>query len=94
MRISDNEKQVIVDAILQADPSAKIYLFGSRVDDTQKGGDIDILIFSNKIGFKEKLKIKTNIFHKIEEQKIDIVVAQDKNDPFIRLALENGVLLK
>ena len=94
MRISQNEKKVIVDSILTSDPLAKIYLFGSRADDMKKGGDIDILIFSEKIDLSEKIKIKTKIFQKMEEQKIDLLVAKDKNDPFVRLALEKGVQLK
>jgi len=94
LRISQNEKKVIVDSILTSDPLAKIYLFGSRADDMKKGGDIDILIFSEKIDLSEKIKIKTRIFQKMEEQKIDLLVAKDKNDPFVRLALEKGVQLK
>ena len=94
MRISQNDKKVIVDSILTSDPLAKIYLFGSRADDMKKGGDIDILIFSEKIDLSEKIKIKTRIFQKMEEQKIDLLVAKDKNDPFVRLALEKGIQLK
>ena len=56
MRISQNDKKVIVDSILTSDPLAKIYLFGSRTDDMKKGGDIDILIFSEKIDLSEKIK--------------------------------------
>ena len=94
MRIAENDKKVIVDSILESDPVAKIYLFGSRVDDDKRGGDIDILIFSEKIDLSEKIKIKTRIFQKMEEQKIDLLVAKNKNDPFVRLALEKGVQLK
>ena len=94
LRISQNDKKVIVDSILTSDPLAKIYLFGSRADDMKKGGDIDILIFSEKIDLSEKIIIKTRIFQKMEEQKIDLLVAKDKNDPFVRLALEKGVQLK
>jgi len=60
----------------------------------KKGGDIDILIFSEKTDLSEKIKIKTRIFQKMEEQKIDLLVAKDKNDPFVRLALEKGLQLK
>lgn len=93
MRIAETEKKVIVDSILKSDPSAKIYLFGSRVDDKMRGGDIDILILSEKIDFSEKIKIKSRIFKTIEEQKVDILVAKDSNDPFVKLALETGIQL-
>ena len=56
MRISEAEKKVIVGAISSMDPNAEIYLFGSRVDDQQRGGDIDILCFSSEI---DRLGIRT-----------------------------------
>jgi len=43
MRITEQEKNVIIDAVSSTDPNAKVWLFGSRVDDSKKGGDIDIL---------------------------------------------------
>jgi predicted nucleotidyltransferase len=84
---------VIKHSVLKHDPNAYVYLFGSRVDDTKKGGDIDLLILSNKIVFSDKIDIKAAIFEKLEEQKIDIVIAKDKKKPFVRLALKQGVLL-
>ena len=49
MRITENEKTVIVEAVKTADPDARVWLFGSRADDSKKGGDIDIAVFSEKI---------------------------------------------
>ena len=82
-----------MDAVIRFDPEAKIYLFGSRADDRQKGGDIDILVFSNRLKFKDKLKIKAVLFETMEDQKIDLVIAKDSNDPFVKIALEKGVRL-
>ena len=42
MRISEIEKTTIVNAILEKDKNARIFLFGSRTDDLKKG---EILIF-------------------------------------------------
>jgi predicted nucleotidyltransferase len=67
------------------DGDAKIYLFGSRLNDLARGGDIDILVISGKIGFIEKVKIKSGIFKEIEEQKLDIVVKKDFNDVFVKM---------
>jgi hypothetical protein len=36
MRITEHEKNVIIDAVVSVDPNAKIWLFGSRVDDSKK----------------------------------------------------------
>ncbi len=52
------------------------------------------MIFSKHLTFDDKLKIKTLIFEKIEEQKIDIVIAKDAIDPFVKMIQEQGVEFK
>lgn len=91
MRLTRKEIQIIREQILQFDPSAGIYLFGSRVNDNAKGGDIDILVISGKIGFAEKTKIRAGIFNKLEEQRLDLVVKKDFNDAFVK-AIESQLL--
>ena len=76
MRISEIEKTTIVNAILEKDKNAQIFLFGSRTDDFKKGGDIDILVKSDEIGLLEIVKIKSTIFKNIPEQKIDLLVSK------------------
>ncbi len=93
MRLTREEKRVIVDAVKKVDPDAIVYLFGSRVDDAKSGGDIDLLIFSSGISFDEKLQIKKEIFNALDEQKLDLVISNDLKDPFVQLALETGVKL-
>jgi predicted nucleotidyltransferase len=93
MRLETEEIIAITSAVHEYDPQAQIYLFGSRTDDLAKGGDIDILVLSACLTFKDKLKIKARIFQHLDDQKIDIVIAPDISDPFIRLAKENGVVL-
>jgi predicted nucleotidyltransferase len=95
MRISQMYIEVIKKSILSLDKKAKIFLFGSRVDDKKKGGDIDILVVSDKLSVSDKWKIKKEIFKHIEEQKIDIVIAKNKdlNQPFNKIALSNAILL-
>lgn len=90
----DEERNAIVESILRLDPGAEIYLFGSRVDDSKKGGDIDVLVLSDHLDYTDKLAIKKGLFLALEEQKIDIVIARDRNDPFVCMALEQGVRLK
>ena len=85
MRLSEKEISAIKNNILNFDQDAKIYLFGSRINDKAKGGDIDVLVISDKIGFNEKLKIRTGIFKEIEEQKLDLVVKKDFNDVFVKM---------
>jgi len=93
MRISDFERDVIVNAITVHDPEAKIWLFGSRADDSKKGGDIDIGILSKRIDLMKKIKIKIAICAKIGEQKIDLAVSKTGEDVFFRCAVKKGILL-
>ena len=94
MRISPKEKEIIVTSVHAMDPHARIVLFGSRTDDTKKGGDIDLIVISNRLSFKDKLHIKNRIFDQMDEQKIDIIIsAPGDKDPFVNLAMEKGVEL-
>ena len=94
MRLSVKERTALVHAIKDFDPQARIYLFGSRTDDTNKGGDIDILIFSQKLTFEDKLNIKANLFEMIDEQKIDLLIARDSSDPFVQMVFEKSLELQ
>lgn len=89
MRLSQREISAIKNNVLSIDKDAKIYLFGSRVDDNAKGGDIDVLIISDKIGFNEKTKIRVGIFKEIEEQKLDLVIKKDFEDVFVKMIEPN-----
>ena len=85
MRLTKKEISTIKENVLGFDEHAKIFLFGSRLNNHAKGGDIDILVISEKIGFSEKIKIKTGIFKEIDEQKLDLVIKKDFNDIFVKL---------
>jgi predicted nucleotidyltransferase len=96
MRITEHEKNTIVDAVKSADPAAQVWLFGSRTDDNKKGGDIDIAIYSEKINHDvmQEIKVRRFICNKIGEQKIDIVTSSDGKEAFFRLAVAEGIKLK
>ncbi len=93
MRLANEEQSAIRDAILHMDTDAKIYLFGSRVDDFAKGGDIDLLVLSKKIDLMAKIKILTQLHHHLGVRKIDIVVCPDTTRPFPKMAIQMGVPL-
>ncbi len=73
MRLQKSEVAIIKETIHAFDPKATVYLFGSRVDDTKKGGDIDLLIESDVIGLAEIIKIKTKLLLRLGDRKVDIV---------------------
>jgi uncharacterized protein len=96
MRITEHEKNVIIDAVKNTDPDAKVWLFGSRVDDNKKGGDIDIAIFSEKIDkdIIQKMQVRRLIYDRIGEQKIDIVTTNSGKEAIFRLAVAEGIQLQ
>ena len=81
-------------AVHRYDAQAQVYLFGSRVDDAKKGGDIDLLVRSAFIGPDERRRIRRSICDVIREQKIDILVAANLDNPLARVAQLSGVLLQ
>jgi len=91
MRISEREKQVLIKAVQKFDCSAPIWLFGSRTDNSKRGGDIDIAVLSDKIHIKEKMQVKRAIYNELGEQKIDLVISADGKEPFFRLVAEKGI---
>jgi len=73
-----------------------VYLFGSRVDDSKKGGDIDLYIEPEGKDdlLKKKLKMIAELHKILGEQKIDIVVKRSDAFRFIEeVAKSEGKLL-
>lgn len=77
---------------------SKVYIFGSRIDDSKKGGDIDIYIetfieniVNNKILFLIELE------KKIGEQKIDLIIYNPnlmEEDLIHQIAKKEGIRIK
>ena len=91
MRLSKAEIDAISQTIGHLDDQADIYLFGSRADDAKRGGDIDLLILSGKLSTADRRTIRLRLQEILGEQKIDIVIARDLSDPFVRVAVNEGV---
>jgi predicted nucleotidyltransferase len=81
MRLTQDEQHKIIQAIspFLQNISAELFLFGSRTDDTKRGGDIDLLIILEEPKtwdidktFNQKLKIITALYTTLGEQKIDL----------------------
>jgi len=72
-----------------------IFLFGSRTDDSKKGGDIDLyLVLSNHHNlFEKKIKFLSRIKRELGEQKIDIVFNKDKTRLIEQEAIKWGIKL-
>ena len=95
MRLENIVLNKIKEAIYDSFGDVKIYLFGSRVDDTKKGGDIYIAIDTNLDSIKfrrRKIKFLTNLFKKDFHLKIDIVNLNTK-DELLKKQIEKDVIL-
>lgn len=74
MRIRKDMQEFLKNYVRIEFPGAKLFIFGSRTDDSKKGGDIDLLILSeNRLSSREKSMMRINIWKKFGEQKIDIL---------------------
>ena len=95
MRLTEFEIKSIIESFWKYFKTGDIYLFGSRVDDTQKGGDIDLYIDTQDSDdlFEKKLQMIRDIKSKIGEQKIDVVISSDKERAIEEEALKKGVKL-
>jgi len=93
MRIADEMRKYFADEIEKMENSARVYLFGSRVFDEKKGGDIDIMVLAKrKLEFEELSRLRTNFWKRFGEQKVDVVsYAFDESDPFKELIMEHAV---
>ncbi len=71
MRLYEDEKLALNEALAGVDD--EVYLFGSRVDDSKKGGDIDILIYSKQDRHKLSQTVAIK-FLMATDSRLDVVV--------------------
>ncbi len=96
MRLRSAEIQTIVDSAREIyGKDVKVFLFGSRTDDSKRGGDIDLLIRTEceeKKSILERIRLVARLKQLLGDQKIDVV--GDYEESFIvREALSKGIQL-
>lgn len=80
MRLLPKETQAIRQVLLNADPQGRIFLFGSRIDDKKKGGDIDVFFeTSKKLGLRTKLSLEYRLTT-LCETKVDLLVKSPEQE--------------
>lgn len=100
MRLNQFEVQSIIETFESIfGPEDHLWLFGSRVDDTRKGGDIDLFIESALLREelrKKKFDFWVALIDKIGDQKIDIITYHfgDLSLPIHEEARNTGIRLK
>lgn len=96
MRLKSTDITIIKKVISSVISDAAIFLFGSRVDDTKKGGDIDLFVKTAKnITLKEELSILTQLELSGIHRKIDLIIeTPHKNkEIFFKTIKERAILL-
>ncbi len=83
MRLTQQEIQIIKSSVQEVmGANASVWLFGSRVDDSKRGGDIDLFVETDLYDPKDKVLKTAQLWAKLqlrlEEQRIDIVLAAAK----------------
>ncbi|MEA3330086.1 MAG: nucleotidyltransferase domain-containing protein [Campylobacterota bacterium] len=94
MRLSKRIIDLIKKSLKSSFGEVDVYLFGSRVDDTKRGGDIDIAIDVklSKDDFREKkIKFITSMLRLGFDLKIDIVQYKQDDSLFFNEIDKNSV---
>jgi len=88
MRLSAEEREAIAATAAEIlPPGTSVRLFGSRLDDNARGGDIDLLLEPPTALEPNDLVDRRNrfiarLYHRLGEQRIDVVIAaRGDSDP-------------
>ena len=95
MRLKQKEIMVIKRFFKEIFKEGDIYLFGSQVDDSKKGGDIDLYISTpNKEDiFLKKIKFAARVSRELNFKKIDVVIDLGENRLIDKIAKQKGIKL-
>jgi predicted nucleotidyltransferase len=96
VRLLPLEIKIIKNTISNYIQNATIILFGSRIDDSKKGGDIDLLVqTSSNITLKDKINILTQLELNGISRKVDLLLQtpKSKEQSIFKTALQEGVVL-
>lgn len=102
MRLPAAERQAVARAAAATLPKgSEVLLFGSRLDDGARGGDLDLLLeLPAELDAAARVELRSRfvarIYRQIDERRIDIVMAsRGREDPraIVRLARHEGVRL-
>ncbi|MCJ8296721.1 MAG: nucleotidyltransferase domain-containing protein [Oceanospirillaceae bacterium] len=99
MRISKQDALFIKNSIVeQTNAAVKIWLFGSRVNDDEKGGDVDLLVKLDVAVERPALLasgIAVKIMRQMHGRKVDVVLEAPNLDakPIHAIAKQMGIEL-
>ncbi|NEW61114.1 nucleotidyltransferase domain-containing protein [Sulfurovum sp. bin170] len=93
MRLSSRLIDIIKEATEHSFGDVAVYLFGSKVDDSKRGGDIDLAIettVDRELFRKQKIAFKSFLFRRGYELKIDLVQYIETIDRLLFIEIEQN----
>lgn len=95
LRLSPLVIEAMVSLFEQIFAKGELYVFGSRADADQMGGDIDLLIAPENLQdiAVKKIHFLAALKRLIGEQKIDLVIDRGQNRLIDKIARQQGVLV-
>lgn len=102
MRLSAVERRAVEDASRETLPvGTRVLLFGSRLDDSRRGGDIDLLVelpelLSADDTVDRRTRFTARLYRLLEERRIDVLMTQrGRQDPraVVAAARQQGIEL-
>lgn len=80
MRLTSFQRQAIKDEVARfMGDGVEVLLFGSRTDDSRRGGDIDLYLEARERGdqqWRQVLRLNAALQERLGEQKLDIILHQ------------------
>lgn len=95
MRLTEYQKRVVKEEASNLfGEEVAVYLFGFRVDDSKRGGDIDLFLekYNGDLTQLDCMRFNTTLQMRLGEQKIDIVSSADPSNLVVE-AKRSGVQL-
>jgi predicted nucleotidyltransferase len=93
MRISEELAQRATAIIARSyGESAKVWLFGSRANDAERGGDVDLFVEASSPDLMAAMRCKADLGD-LFDLEVDLIVG-DGSKPIHRIAKQTGVRLK
>lgn len=94
MRITSQQAQLITQSVHHHfGENAKLWLFGSRLDDNKRGGDIDLYVEADPHPLMNEIRCKVQLKESLDLPVDLIVRTWNHDDPIASLAKSKGVLL-
>lgn len=101
MRLTTQQRSIIRATVAEIfGMDARVWLFGSRIDDSKHGGDIDLLIETNQVDIaaimRAEIAFQTRLQAQLGEQKIDVLLdypSRKSYPPIFQVAKQTGILL-